>query len=187
MAVNVIAFPVGVQQNQNSYSSIYGKWFFKPWYPKTLSLKGLIERVAFDQSVYSNDIIRGVLMKLTTVMVELLKSGQPVKWDGLGTFMPTLTNAKGGAASVEVAASHMNELIEGVNITFRAENSKGEEMTSKQFRQMCTFELVGVIQTEGRDVTSATGNVRKEYYQTLIPIKTYLNPSGSGSGSGSQP
>ena len=38
MAVNVIAFPVGVQQNQNSSSSAYGKWFFKPWYPKTLSL-----------------------------------------------------------------------------------------------------------------------------------------------------
>jgi nucleoid DNA-binding protein len=176
MAVNVIAFPVGVQQNQNSSSSAFSKWFFKPWYPKTLSLKGLIERVAFDQSVYSNDIIRGVIQKLTTVMVELLRSGQPVKWDGLGTFIPTLTNAKGGADSVEVAAANMNELIEGVCITFRAENEKGEEMTSKKFRQQCTFELAGVIQTRAKEITSATGNKRKEYFQTLIPIKTYLNP-----------
>ncbi len=71
MAVNVIAFPVGVQQNQNSSSSAFSKWFFKPWYPKTLSLKGLIERVAFDQSVYSNDIIRGVIQKLIPIKTYL--------------------------------------------------------------------------------------------------------------------
>jgi hypothetical protein len=49
-------------------------------------------------------------------------------------------------------------------------------MTSKKFRQQCTFELAGVIQTRAKEITSATGNKRKEYFQTLIPIKTYLNP-----------
>ena len=34
------------------------------------AVRGLIERVAFDQSVYSRDIIEGVIQKLTTVMVD---------------------------------------------------------------------------------------------------------------------
>ena len=46
--------------------------------------------MAFGQSVYSRDIVEGVIQKLTTVMVELLKSGQPVKWDGLGKFTPNI-------------------------------------------------------------------------------------------------
>lgn len=183
--VNVIAFPVGIQQNNNTYTSAYGKWYFKPWYPATLSLKGLIERVAFDQSVYSDDIVRGVITKLTTVMVELLKSGQPVKWDGLGTFRPTISNKTSGAASVEIAAKNMNQIIEGVNICFIPENEKGEELTSKKFRDLCTFECVGVIETRKETGTTATGKPKVSYYQTIIPIATYLNPAGSGSGSSS--
>ena len=92
MAVNTIAFPVAARQNTNDGSTAYGKWFIVPYWPETLTLRGLIERVAFDQSVYSRDIVEGVIQKLTTVMVELLKSGQPVKWDGLGTFTPNITS-----------------------------------------------------------------------------------------------
>ena len=88
MATKVIKFPVAYRQNTNSYSSVYGKYFPIAWRPETLSLRGLIERVAFSQSVYSRDIVEGVIQKLTTVMVELLRSGQPVKWDGLVCSSP---------------------------------------------------------------------------------------------------
>ena len=102
MAVQVIAFPVAARQNTNDDSTAYGKWFLVPFWPETLNLRGLIERVAFDQSVYSRDIVEGVIQKLTTVMVELLKSGQPVKWDGLGTFTPNI-NSKGVNSTSKVS------------------------------------------------------------------------------------
>jgi hypothetical protein len=66
MAVQVIAFPVAARQNTNDDSTAYGKWFLVPFWPETLNLRGLIERVAFDQSVYSRDIVEGVIQKLTT-------------------------------------------------------------------------------------------------------------------------
>ena len=69
MATKVIKFPVAYRQNNNSYSSVYGKYFPVAWRPETLSLRGLIERVAFSQSVYSRDIIEGVIQKLTTVKI----------------------------------------------------------------------------------------------------------------------
>ena len=74
MTVNNIAFPVVAVQNQNDDSTAFGKWFLRALYPDTLSMKGLIERVAWDQSVYSRDIIEGVVKRVTTVMVEQLQA-----------------------------------------------------------------------------------------------------------------
>ena len=100
MATQIIAFPVAARQNTNDDSTAYGKWFLVPFWPETLNLRGLIERVAFDQSVYSRDIIEGVIQKLTTVMVELLKSGQPVISDPVVFRRRTATY---GAGQVKVA------------------------------------------------------------------------------------
>ena len=42
---------------------------------------------------------------LTTVMVELLRSCQPVKWDGLGTFTPNV-NSRGINDVESVSVDH---------------------------------------------------------------------------------
>ena len=174
MATNVIAFPVGIQQNRNAFSKSYSQYFVKPWYPQTLSLKGLVRRVAFDQSVYSEDIVKGVIDRLTVTMVELLKSGQPVKWDGLGTFRPTITNTQGGLTEEQVVAGSYNtdDQIEGVNICFIPENAKGEELTSRKFKELITFELLGVIETKKAKEYDQTDE-RNQFFQRIIPMDTW--------------
>ena len=182
-AVNVIAFPVGMQQNQNTYSSAYSKYYFKPWYPDTLTLKGLIDRVAFEQSVYSRDIVEGVIQKLTTVMVELLKSGQPVKWDGLGTFTPTIEND--GTKVTKDPLTMSVEAIKGVHIAFIPENSKGEELTSRAFRDLCTFDVVGIIQS-----TNVGTQQKPKYVRTIITLdawKAQQEQASSGSSGSEEP
>ena len=175
MAVNTIAFPVAARQNNNDSSTAYGKWFLVPYWPETLTLRGLIERVAFGQSVYSRDIVEGVIQKLTTVMVELLKSGQPVKWDGLGTFTPNITS-KGVNQVKNVSVDQ----IEGVRINFIPENAKGEELTSKKFKDLCTFEVLGYL------VSTNIGTQQKPKYQrVLYPIDYQASGSGN-SGGGTQ-
>ena len=178
MAVNTIAFPVAARQNTNVISSAYGKWFLVPYWPETLTLRGLIERVAFGQSVYSRDIVEGVIQKLTTVMVELLKSGQPVKWDGLGTFTPNL-QSKGVTQIKNVSVDQ----IQGVHINFIPENAKGEELTSKKFKDLCIFEVLGYL------VSTNIGTQQKPKYQRVLYPIDYQAPdsgtSGGGSNSGS--
>ena len=175
MAVNTIAFPVAARQNTNDGSSAYGKWFIVPYWPETLTLRGLIERVAFDQSVYSRDIVEGVIQKLTTVMVELLKSGQPAKWDGLGTLTPNITS-KGVNQVKNVSVDQ----IEGVRINFIPENAKGEELTSKKFKDLCVFEVLGYL------VSTNIGTQQKPKYQrVLYPIDYQASGSGN-SGGGTQ-
>lgn len=188
MAVRKIAFPVVYQQNQNDQSSAYGKYYPKPFKPDTLSLRGLIERVAMDQSVYSRDIVEGVIQRLTKVMVELLQGGQPVKWDGLGTFTPTIESVKGGATEAQLKAGiDIREVVAGVHIRFIPENEKGEEITSRKFKDLVVFTVMGVAERVSAGMTSGG---KQKYATNVIDIESWKNagtspsPSQGGSSQG---
>ena len=180
MAVRKIAFPVVYQQNQNDQSSAYGKYYPKPYKPDTLSLRGLIERVAMDQSVYSRDIVEGVIQRLTKVMVELLQGGQPVKWDGLGTFTPTVESVKGGATEAQLKAGvDVRDVIAGVHIRFIPENEKSEEITSRKFKDLVVFTVMGVAERVAAGLTSGG---KQKYATNVIDLENWKNASGSPSG-----
>jgi predicted histone-like DNA-binding protein len=180
MAQRKIAFPVVYKQNQNEQSSAYGKYYPEAYPPETLSLRGLIERVAFDQSVYSRDIVKGVIQKLTRVMVELLTGGQPVKWDGLGTFTPKIESVKGGVTEAQLKAGSVNirDAIEGVHIRFIPENEKGEELTSRRMKDAITFSVEGV------KILTKVGVAPNQ--KTLVTIETLEKFANSGSSAGSE-
>ena len=181
MAVRKIAFPVVYQQNQNDQSSAYGKYYPKPYKPDTLSLRGLIERVAMDQSVYSRDIVEGVIQRLTKVMVELLQGGQPVKWDGLGTFTPTVESVKGGATEAQLKAGvDVRDVIAGVHIRFIPENEKGEEITSRKFKDLVVFTVMGIAERVSAGVTSGG---KQKYATNVIDLESW-KIAGSSQGSG---
>ena len=181
MAQRKIAFPVVYKQNQNEQSSAYGKYYPEAYPPETLSLRGLIERVAFDQSVYSRDIVEGVIQKLTRVMVELLTGGQPVKWDGLGTFTPKIESVKGGVTEAQLKAGSVNirDAIEGVHIRFIPENEKGEELTSRRMKDAITFTVEGV-----KILTKVGVAPNQKTLVTIESLEKFAN-SGSSAGSGS--
>ena len=170
MAENKIPFRVAYKMNDNQYNSAYGKYYTEAYNEKTLSLQGLIERVAFDQSVYSRDVVRGVIQRLTTVMVELLTSAQAVKWDGLGTFTAKVESADKGLSKQDLLAGNFNirELIGGVHIRFQPENSKGEELTSRKFKDACVLENVGVIEIEK---VGTAPNIKR--VRSLVPMETW--------------
>ena len=180
MAVRKIAFPVVYQQNQNAQSEAYGKYYPKPYKPDTLSLRGLVERVAMDQSVYSRDIVEGVIQRLTKVMVELLQGGQPVKWDGLGTFTPTIESVKGGATEAQLKAGvDVRDVINGVHIRFIPENEKGEEITSRKFKDLVVFTVMGVAERVSAGLTSGG---KQKYATNVIDLESWKNASTSQSG-----
>ena len=142
MAAVKLPYLIALEQNTNDESTAYGKYYGVTYCPqKTLGLRGLIERVAFDQSVYTPDIVEGVIKRLTTVMCEQLQAGESIKWDGLGTFKPYIDGQKGGRANLVDAVKDINNMIKGVHIRFIPENVKGEKLTSRAFRDACTLQL----------------------------------------------
>lgn len=152
MATRRLSFAYVLKQNKNDDSTAYGKWFAEAYSPTdTLSLKGLCERVAMNQSVFTPEIARGVIDKLTTDMSELLRSATAVKWDGLGTFRPSVESE--GANEPE--QYDVNTMVKGIHIRFIPVNDKGEELTSRKFADSLVFVLYGKKTTQ--KVTKPSG------------------------------
>lgn len=166
MAAAKLPFLIALEQNTNDDSTAFGKWFGKTYSPTdTLSLRGLIERVAFEQSVYSRDIIEGVIDRLTTVMVELITSGESVKWDGLGTFAPYVEST--GVNDPESYDVNVN--VKGIHVRFIPENKKGEQLTSRKFRDQCTLQLAGIWTK-----TNVTEGGKKRVLRKFQTLADYL-------------
>jgi len=181
MAIRQIQFPIVYKQNQNSESAGFGKYYPYAWKPETLELRGLIERVAMDQSVYSRDIVEGVIQRLTKVMVELLEGGQPVKWDGLGTFTPSVESVKGGYTEHQIkAGANVRDAIAGVHIRFIPENEKGEEITSRKFKDLVTFVVEGIAR---RVEVGTTAGGKKKYATNIQSLEDFKSGTNTGGGS----
>lgn len=152
MATRRLSFQYVLKQNKNDQSTAYGKYFAEAYSPsETLSLKGLCDRVALDQSLFTPEIARGVIDKLTTDMCELLMSGTSVKWDGLGTFRPTV-ESKGVSSPSDY---NVNTDVKGIHIRFIPVNDKGEELTSRKFADTLVFVQYGLKTTQ--KVTKPSG------------------------------
>ena len=169
MAREDITFKVNLRQNQNDTAKIYGKWFCEPDSNDAINLKGFARHLAEHGKLASYDMLVLVLNNVVTCMKELLSQGVPVKLDGLGTFRPTIENEKGGSPSVEDAlAKGADKLIKGVHMTFFPENSKGEALTSKAFKDECVFEFAYVVSHKEKMIDG-----KKKSYQEKIPVSSY--------------
>ena len=172
MASKKLTFNIALEQNKNMESTGYGKWYGKTYSPnEALNLKGLVQRVAMDQSVFSEDIARGVIDRLTVTMVELLQSGQSVKWDQLGTFRPTVESV----GVNQPTDYNVNTDVKGIHIRFIPENAKGEEITSRMFADMCTMMTAGVWTVEKVRISGKQKSVRR-----FRPMASFAAQGSSG-------
>ena len=83
MAERKITMPIALKKNDNQYNPGYGMYYPEIVSTEALSLRGLCERVAFSQSVYSRDIVEGVVTKLRDAPADpraygYLASAEPV-------------------------------------------------------------------------------------------------------------
>ena len=94
----------------------------------------------------------------------LLQSGQPVKWDGLGTFTPKVETIRRGLEKTDLQSgkANVNHDVAGIHIRFIPENSKGEEITSRKFADQCVFNVVGITK-----ITKVTVNGKEKRYNEL--------------------
>ena len=90
---------VNVRQDRNSASRTYGMWFPYVDLQGTLSTRALCAHIADHGSIWTEDIVSGILGQLKECIPELVSQGYGVKLDGLGIFWPTVQNKKGGAES----------------------------------------------------------------------------------------
>ena len=142
---------INLRQNTNDDSTAFGKWFAEVDSKEPLNLKGFAKHMTSHGKIADYQMCVLVLGQVVECMSELLSQGQPVKLDGLGTFSPSVDGQKLGKNDIESAvAVGPDAMINGIKINFSPENTKGEKLTSRAFKEQCIFEYGYVVQSEIR-------------------------------------
>ena len=176
MAVRKIAMVVNLRQNKNQTSQGFGKWYPEVDEKKPLDLKGFCAHMTEHGKLADYQMVVLVVQQVVECLKELVVQGQPVKLEGLVTFGPSIESVKGGATLVQAAMDKgLDSLIEGVQMNFTPENTKGEKLTSRALKDECVFDAGYVVESETRTVD---GKVKR--YQNKTPISYILAPNGSG-------
>ena len=151
---------VQVKDGDNKRKKVQ-KTYGKIIYRKTLSLDDMAEHIMKHGSVYTEDVVIGVITKLKSCMQEMLADGHKVKLDGIGTLYP-VCSSEGVADAKDYSAS---ENVTRVGIAFLADQSKKSLFKARAMRN---------------DVSLST----KLYSELTGEEGLTPSPSPSGEGSG---
>ena len=180
MARSNIPMVINLRQNKNVENTAYGKYFAEVDTKEPLNLKGLAAHMAEHNKVSTYEMIVLVLGEMVKCMVHLLKEGQPIKLDGLGTISPSADSQGNGTATIaEAVALGAENMINGIHLVFTPENTKGEKLTSRAFKDECLFEWGYLVESIKRTV-----NGKERRFQNKTPLSFILAPAADGDNSG---
>ena len=147
-----------VKQNQNSYSAAFGKWYGQIKNLETLNTRKLAQHISEHGSIYTPDVVYGVLEKFRSCLVEMLLNSKKVKIEGLGTFYCTIENQKRGSLKKE--DYNPNKHIKGLHVRFLPEQTTEENISSREFLKKAEFINIDSLlkkEEEGENGGSSTG------------------------------
>ena len=182
MATNEIKMGINLRQNKNVKNAGYGKYYPEVDTQETLTLKGFAKHMSDHGSIYTLDIIEGVLKKITQCLPELISQGVPIRLDPLGTFLPTCSVDKPLNDIPDMEGADPNAVVKGVHIRFLPYGVEDENITSRRFKQeYCSLEFRNIIDTQ-----EVTIDGKKKKVTNLTPIETAIAKWKEANGEGNQ-
>ena len=127
------------QQVQKTYGKII--------YRGTLSLNDMAEHIMKHGSVYTEDVVIGVITKLKSCLQEMLADGYKVKLDGIGTLYP-VCSSEGVADAKDYSAS---ENVTRVGIAFLADQSRKSMYKARSMREAVNLSTSVYSELTGED------------------------------------
>ena len=144
-----------LRQNKNVKSKIYGKWFAHSKSVETMNTRKLSQHISEHGSIYTPDVVFGVLEKFRSCLLEMLLESKSVKIDGLGTFYTTLENEPGGADKEEDFNVQKN--LKALHIRFIPEQEQELNISSREFIKKAEFVNVTSLNSEKKETTPTGG------------------------------
>ena len=126
-----------LKQNNIKNSKIFGKWFAHSKTVETLNTRKMANHIAEHGSIYTPDVVFGVLEKFRSCLLEMLLNSKRVKIDGLGIFFTTLENEKGGALKKEDFSPQKN--LKALHIRFLPDQEAETNISSREFIKKAEF------------------------------------------------
>lgn len=168
---NEVKLGINLRKNENMKSQGYGKYYPEVDRQATLSLKGFAKHMADHGSIYTKDVIEGVLQKICVCLPELLSQGVPVQLEPLGTFYPSAQTLAPVLNIASMEALDPYDVVKGIKINFLAYGVEDENITSRRFMQdHCSLELRNIVKRRLLSTDATTG--KKTYVQDKTPIAT---------------
>ena len=173
-----------VYQNdiKDSESAMYGKWYARLKSIETLSMTKVAKHIAEHGSVFTEDVVEGVLKKFKNCLLEMLLDSKKVKIAGLGTFYLTAECTKGGADKEE--DFNVNQHLSALHIRFLPDQAAEDNISSREFIKKAEFINVKSLLSNGSDDEDETedengsGNGQNAEQPTGYALT--ISTSGSG-------
>ena len=148
-----------LKQNKVKNSKVNGKWFARQKTIETLNTRKLANHISEHGSIYTPDVVFGVLEKFRSCLLEMLLNSKRVKIDGLGIFFTTLENTEGGAESKDKFLPQKN--LKGLHIRFLPDSSTETDISSREFIKRAEFvnaeSFAGSLEDESSNGGSGSG------------------------------
>ena len=159
-----ILYEVYKNDIKDSESVMYGKWYARLKSIETMSMGKLAKHISEHGSVFTEDVVEGVMKKFKTCLLEMLLESKKVKINGLGTFYLTAECTKGGADKEE--DFNVNQHLAALHIRFLPDQTAEDNISSREFIKKAEF-------------------VNAETFAGTMDDENPSSGSGSGSQSGS--
>ena len=138
-----------VYQNdiKDSESVMYGKWYARLKSIETMSLAKVAKHIAEHGSVFTEDVVEGVLKKFKNCLLEMLLDSKKVKIAGLGTFYLTCECQKGGAD--KESDFNVNQHLKALHIRFLPDQTEEDNLSSREFIKKADFVNIKSLLSSG--------------------------------------
>ena len=135
-------------ETRQKVQKTYGKIIYRG----TLNLTDMAEHIMKHGTVYTEDVVIGVITKMKNCIQEMLADGYKVKLDGIGTLYPKVTS-KGVADAKDFSAQ---DDITRVGISFLADQSKKSLYKASAMKQGTTLSTKLYSELTGEDENGLT-------------------------------
>ena len=171
-----------VYQNdiKDSESVMFGKWYARLKSIETLNTEKLAKHISEHGSVFTEDVVEGVMKKFKTCLLEMLLESKKVKIAGLGTFYLTCECQKGGAD--KESDVNVNQHLKALHIRFLPDQAQEDNLSSREFIKKAEFVNVKSL-LSGKDDEEAE-NGEGEATENGTTNSTNGTNSGNGGNQG---
>jgi len=150
-----IIYEVYKNDIKDSESVMYGKYYARLKSVETMTLPKMAKHISEHGSVYTEDVVEGVMKKFKSCLIEQLLDSKKVKVTGLGTFYLTAECQKGGADKEE--DFNVKEHLKALHIRFLPDQTAEDNLSSREFLKKAEFVNVkSLLKSDEESSTSGT-------------------------------
>jgi predicted histone-like DNA-binding protein len=152
-----ILYEVYKNDIKDSESAMFGKYYARLKSIETMNISKMAKHIADHGSVFTEDVVEGVMKKFKSCLIEMLLESKKVKVNGLGTFYLTCECQKGGADKEE--DFNVKENLKALHIRFLPDQAAEDNLSSREFIKKAEFfNIKNLMKTDGSAVSGSDGD-----------------------------